>query len=153
MSNSQRITVGEVFRLPSENLHRYRDLSLFSPFFLFSLLGMVDIFTPDHLHKLIGLKCLALATIALAMARERGVLVGAILGFGAVRFLVTVLLAPSLGAVGGFLVASTTFILAVCVWSDYKPSYELPDRVRSLDFIVSLSSVGVTLAAAAWMGS
>ena len=73
MSNSQRIIDGDVFRLPSENLHRYRDLFLFSPFFLFIIFGIIDIFTPDHIHRAIELNCLALAAIALFLARQLSV--------------------------------------------------------------------------------
>ena len=91
MSNWRRIIDGDVFRLPSENLHRHRDLFLFSPFFLFSIVGIIDIFNPEHIHRVIWLNCLALAAIAVFLARERSVPLGTVLGFCVVRFLVTLL--------------------------------------------------------------
>ena len=91
MLNPQRMIDGEVFRLASENIHRHRDLFPVSPFFLFFIFGIIDIFTPDHIHRVIELNCLALAAIALFLARQLSVPLGTVLGLCVVRFLVTLL--------------------------------------------------------------
>ena len=151
MPKWNRIIVGDAFRLPSRNFNYYRDLFLIWPFLLFSIAGIIHVFTSDHLHRVLGMKCLVLAALALALARERRILFLGALGFCAVRFLFALVMTQDWRALVGLLATGIPLLLSVRFLADYKPSYEWPEGLSIVSLIVGLSSLGLTLAAFSWI--
>jgi hypothetical protein len=144
MPSWKRIIVGD-----GQDVNYYRDLFFSPPFILFSIVGIIDIFSPDH--RMIGLKCLALAAIALALAKERGIMAGALLGFCAVRFLFTLVVTQDWRALAGLLATGIPLGLAIRYWANYQPSYEWPKGVHIVDLLLGSLSFGLTLATAYWV--
>ena len=77
MPNWKRIIIGEAFKLPSNDFNYYRDLALIWPFVFFSIVSVVQGFTPSrspadtlffHRAVVIALLCLLLAKEKLMMA-------------------------------------------------------------------------------------
>jgi hypothetical protein len=149
--NWNRIVVGDAFRLPSRNFNYYRDLFLLCPFVVFSIAGIIHASAPDHPHRILGMKCLVLAALALALARERRILLMGALGFCAARFLFALVMTQGWKALVGLLVTGIPLVLSVRFLSDYKPRYEWPEGLTIAGLIVGLSSLIFTLAPFTWI--
>lgn len=151
MPNWKRIVVGDAFRLPSRDFNYYRDFFLFWPFLIFTILGLVNLITPDHAHTALGMKCLALGALAILLARERLILFLGALGFCAIRFLIVLLITGDWSALLALLATAIPVIWSVFVLSDYKPSYEWSNKLSVIDVVLSVSSLGFTLVVFSWI--
>ena len=149
--NWKRIVIGDAFRLPSRNINYYRDLFLLWPFLLFTMVGLIHLFTPDQAHRILGIKCLALAALAILFARERLILLLGALCFCAIRFLFALVITHDWKALVGLLATGIPLLLSVRFWADYKPSYQWPNNLSLLDLVVGFSSLGVTLMVFFWI--
>jgi hypothetical protein len=78
--------VEEAFKLPSRNFDYYRDTFLMWPIWLFSFGSIIDILTPaSPAYRVYGFKLAASAIVAVALAKERLILLAAGAGFVAIR--------------------------------------------------------------------
>ncbi len=151
MPNWKRVVVGDAFRIPSREINYYRDLFLLWPFLLFSIAGLIHVFTPDHYHRVLGAKCLALAVLAIVLARERLVLFLGALGFCALRFLGALFISRDWRILVGLLATGIPLLLSFRFWGNHKLSYEWPKGLSVVDLIVGLSSLGLTFAIFSWI--
>jgi hypothetical protein len=92
----------------------------------FTILGLVNLFTPDRAQTVLGMKCLALSV--------RLILFLGALGFCAIRFLIVLLIT---GAWRALLATGTPIPLAVF---EYKPSYEWSTKLSLIDLVLGVSS-------------
>lgn len=145
MPNWKKVIVGDAFRLPSRNLNYYRDLFLLWPFLLFAIAGLLHTFAANRHEKVVGMKCLGLAFLAVVLARERLLLIFGAFGFCAVRFLFAALLTQDKRALVGLLATSIPLLLFVRFKRNYKPSYDWPDGLSIIDLVIGLSSLLLTL--------
>ncbi len=88
MPNWKQVIVGDAFRVPSRDFNYYRDSFLIWPFLLFTIAGLVNLFSGNHDH-LLGFKFVGLSLLSILLARERIILVGGALGFCAVQSLLS----------------------------------------------------------------
>jgi cell division protein FtsW (lipid II flippase) len=146
--NWKSLLVGETAR----DINYYRDLFLLWPFLLFTIAGLVEVFSPTHAQRIDGLKFLALGAATIALARERFILFLGALGFCAVRLPFALLKShdtPTLVAVLG---TGLLLVLALRLGRNYKPSYEWPKDLHILDLVIGLSSLALTLFAFTHIG-
>jgi len=141
----KRVIVGDAFQLPSREFNYYRDLFLIWPFLLFTIVGLVNLFSAGHDHGL-GFKCMALSLVTLLLARERFILIGGALGFCAVQSGISFVLKHNWIALAVSISSSTLFLLVLRGLRDYTPSYSTPKGIRIADILTGLTSLGLTLA-------
>jgi hypothetical protein len=146
----KRVIVGDAFQLPSREFNYYRDLFLIWPFLFFTIVSLVNLFSMGQDHRL-GFKCLALSLATLLLARERFVLIGAVLGFCAVQSGVSFALKHKWVALVVSILTGVVFLLLIRSMRDYKPSYRWPKGLSIVDLLVGLSSLGLTLAFFSWL--
>lgn len=151
MPNWNRIIVGDAFRVPSHNINYYRDLILLWPFLLFSISALAHLFTPGHDHRVVGLKCAALAILSIILAKEKKVLFLAAVGFCAIRFLFAFVVTQDWRALIGFLITGVPLLFTIRFWAEYKPSYEWPQKRTVVDLVLGLASLAATLTAFQWL--
>ena len=143
--NWKQIIVGDAFRVPSTDVNYYRDSFLVWPFMLFSIIGLVNLFTRGVDHRL-GIKYSALAIAAILLAKERAILFLAALGFCALQSLISFGLKHEWVALATAMLTGAPFLLFLRAWADYKPSYQRSRGSTMVDLIISISSLGLTLA-------
>lgn len=142
MPDWRRIVIGDAFKTADRNY--YRDLFLLWPFFLFSLVAVIN-FSPaqPHSERLYTYKLAACALAALMLAKEKAFLLLGSLGFVALRLGVALLLGRWWSwrhllafAILASLAAVLTMVLNARGW---KPSYTVPDGMHVWEL---LSGVG-----------
>jgi hypothetical protein len=146
----KRVIVGDAFQLPSRDFNYYRDLFLIWPFLLFTIAGLVNLFSVGHDHRL-GFKFMALSLVTLLLARERFVLLGGALGFCAVQSGISFALKPEWVALTVSVLTGVVFLLLIRSMRDYKPSYRWPKGLSIVDLFIGLSSLGLTIALFFWL--
>ena len=150
MPDWKRVIIGDAFQLPSREFNYYRDLFLIWPFLLFTVAGLVNLFSVGHDHRL-GLKCMALSFVTLLLARERFALVGGALGFCAVESGISFALRHEWVALAVSILTGVVFLLLIRSMRDYKPSYRWPKGLSTVDLVLGLSSLGLTIALFSWL--
>jgi hypothetical protein len=144
------VIVGDTFQLPSRDFNYYRDLFLFWPFLLFTIVGLVNLFGVGHDHR-VGIKFVALSLVTILLARERFILIGGALGFCAVQSGISFVLKHDWIALAASISSSTLCLLLLRGLKDYKPSYSMPKGIRIADILTGLTSLGLTLALFSWI--
>lgn len=152
MPNWKRIIAGDAFSLSSRRGNYYRDLALLWPFILFSLSAVSEFFSPTasrHYWAVLGV----VAVVLLGLAKEKFLLLLGSLAWVAVRSLWAVVMIGhdrNLILVG----AASWLVLPIGVFLGrrYRPScYEWPREVGTLDTLIGVGSLAVTLALKIWL--
>jgi hypothetical protein len=146
----KRVIVGDAFQLPSHEFNYYRDLFLLLPFLVFTIAGLVNLFSVGHDHQE-GVKFVALSFVTILLARERFILIGGALGFCAVQSGISFVLRHDWIALAVSISSSLFFLLLVRSLKDYKPSYSLPKGIRIAGILIGLTSLGLTVALFSWI--
>jgi hypothetical protein len=146
----KRVIVGDAFQLPSRDFNYYRDLFLIWPFLLFTIAGLVNLFSVGHDHRF-GFKCVALSLVTLLLARERLALLGGALGFCAVQSGISFVLHRDWAALAVSILTGVVFLLLIRSIRNDKPSYRRPNGLSTVDLVVGLSSLGLTIALFSWL--
>jgi hypothetical protein len=127
-------------RLFSRDLNYLRDVALFWPFAIYSILAVGSAFSPGN--RDLALRCGAVAVTALLLARERLVLFFVALGFIAIRCVITLILHPwSWSAFVAGILTGVPFLLANRYWRNPKLAYEFPKEMRLIDALWSVASI------------
>ncbi len=122
MPDWKRIIVGDAFALDSRDKNFYRDIFLFVPFLLFSIMAVSGLFAANHDFLYIG-KCGLLSLLAVALMRERLVIVGASLGFVCLQSGVSFVIKRNPIALVVSILSGVACLLLFRSLKDYKPSY------------------------------
>jgi hypothetical protein len=146
----KRAIVGDAFQLPSREFNYYRDLFLIWPFLLFTIAGLVNLFSAGDDHRL-GFKCLALSLVTLLLARERFALIGGALGFCAVQSGISFAIKHEGVALAVSITTGFVFLLLIRSMKGYKPNYRRPKGLSVVDLLVGVSSLGLTIALFSWL--
>jgi hypothetical protein len=146
----KRIIVGDAFQLSSHDLNYFRDLFLAWPLLLFTIAGLVDLFSGGQNHRL-AIRCLALSLVALLLARERLILIAGALGFCAVQTGISFVLRHDWIALTVSVLSGALFLLLIISFKEYKPSYSVRRGHTIADLLVGLSSLGFTIALFSWI--
>jgi hypothetical protein len=144
MPNWKRILVGDAFLLPSTDFDYYRDSVLVWPFVLFSIAGVVNLFTRGINHEA-GIEYSAMAIAAILAARERIILLGAALGFCTWQSSISFGLKHEWSAFAIAVLTGSSFVFLVRAFADYKPTYQVARGLTMVGLILSASSLGITL--------
>jgi intracellular septation protein A len=128
----------------SRDLNYLRDLALFWPFVLCSIIAVGCAFSGRE--RQIGIRCAALAIVALLAAKERLLLFIVSLGFIAIQCAITLVLHPwSWGVFAAGVVTAGPFLVANRYWRKPKLAYRLPSEFRLVDALWSIASLCGTL--------
>jgi hypothetical protein len=127
-------------RLFSRDINYLRDSALFWPFVLYSIFTVGRAFSPPY--RQLGLRCGAVAIVALLLAKEKLVLFLVALGFISIQCAINLVLHPWSWAVfaAGVLTAGP-FLLANRYWRKPKLAYKLPSEFRLVDALWSIASL------------
>jgi hypothetical protein len=145
LPNWKRLIVGDAFASPSRDLNFYRDLFLTVPFLLFALAAIGSLFAPTHDYRL-AIKSAGSSLLALALARERFVLISGSLGFVCVECLGTFLLRHDLIALVVSIATGALFLVVIRSLKGYKPSYSTARGGTIATSVIALVSLGFTIA-------
>jgi hypothetical protein len=141
MLNWRRIIVGDAFRLYSRDFNYYRDLALFWPFLLFSIIAFSEFYTRTTTRGY-RIAMLGIDLACLILAKEKLMLVTASMGFVALRCV----WAFATGARGLSLLitlAATAGLTAFVVFARGSTpiSYKHPEKTGIVDVVVGLGSL------------
>jgi hypothetical protein len=150
MPNWKQVIVGDAFRVPSRDINYYRDSFLIWPFLLFTIAGLVGLFSRGQ-HNRLGLKFIALSVLCILLARERFILIGGALGFCAVQSSLSFLLRHDLVGLAVAIPAGALFLVLLWFMKDYKPSYGWPRGLTIADLLLGLSSLGFSIVVFHWI--
>ncbi len=150
MPNWKQVIVGDAFRVPSRDFNYYRDSFLIWPFLLFTIAGLVNLFSGNHDH-LLGFKFVGLSLLSILLARERIILVGGALGFCAVQSLLSLFFRHDWIGLVVAIPTGALFLLLIRWLKDYKPSYRWPRILSITDLLVGLSSLGFSIVVFRWI--
>jgi hypothetical protein len=151
MLNWRRIIIGDAFQLYSRDFNYYRDLALFWPFLLFSIVAFSEFYarTTTQGHRI---AMLAIAIACLILAKEKLLLIAVSMGFVALRCVWAFVtgtrglsLFVAFVATGG-LTAFITFAR-----KSTPMSYEYSKRTGAVDLVVGLGSLVGTIALKIWL--
>lgn len=151
MPNWRQVIVGDAFRVPSRDLNYYRDTFLLWPFLLFTIAGLVNLFSPGRDHRL-GLIFAGLSVLSILLARERLILIGGALGFCAVQSLVSFFLRHEWVGLAVAIPSGALFVVLIRYLKGYKPSYGWPRGLSIADLLVGLLSLGFSILVFHWIG-
>ena len=151
MLSWKRAIVGDAFRVPSRDFNFYRDSFLAWPFLLFTIAGLVNLFSRGADHRP-GFEFAALSLVSLLLARERFILIGGALGFCAVQSLLSFFLRHERVGLLVAIITGALFVVFIRSLKNYKPSYEWPKGLSIAALLVGLSSLGFTLLVFRWIG-
>jgi hypothetical protein len=88
MTDRRRWVIGDALAWPSEDWNYYRDPFLVWPFLIGSIIAVSSLFGPNHDYRLAA-KATVVSIIFVLLAKEKFVLITAILGFAAVQSLLS----------------------------------------------------------------
>jgi hypothetical protein len=150
MSRWKEVIVGDALHVPSRDFNYYRDRLLVWPFLLFMIAAIANVFSRSHDFRLI-LELIALSIVSLLIARERLILIGIALGVCLVQSLLSFLLKHDWVGLAVGIPSGVLFLVLVRSLKGYKPSYGWPKGLSIVDLLVSLSSLGISIAMLRWM--
>jgi hypothetical protein len=151
MAKWRRILIGDAFRLYSHDFNYYRDLALFWPFLLFSIITLSEfsVRTTTQEHRTI---MAVIAFTCLILAKEKLLLLGASLGFVAMRCVWAFALGTrDIKVLITLAVSVSITVLIIFVKRNRRLSYEYPEKTGTLDVVVGLGSLVGTLALKIWL--
>jgi hypothetical protein len=128
----------------SRDLNYLRDVALFWPFVISSIVAVSAVFSPSD--RQLALRCAALAVGAILLAKERLLLFFAAMALVAVRGTVWLVIRPWSWSI--FAITALTgipFLIAKRVWRHPKLVDQLPSEFRLIDALLSVVSVCGTL--------
>jgi hypothetical protein len=132
-------------RLFSRDLNYLRDLFLAWPFVIFLIIGVASIFSAPHRQE--AVRWLAVATVAILLAKERVVLLFAALGFIMIQSAITLVVHPwSWGVLAAGTLSAAPFLIARRYRWAPRPSYPVPDELGAVDVLWSVAAICATLA-------
>jgi hypothetical protein len=140
MPNWKQVIVGDAFRVPSRDLNCYRDTFLIWPFLLFTIAGLVNLFSTGRDHRL-GFIFAGLSLLSILLARERLILIVGALGFCAVQWLLSFFLRHDRVGLAVAVPSGALFVVLIRSLKGYKPSYGWPTSLSIADVLVGLSSL------------
>ncbi|HEY6466727.1 MAG TPA: hypothetical protein VIY69_12090 [Candidatus Acidoferrales bacterium] len=152
MPDWNRLIVGDAFRVTSRDFNYYRDLFLFWPICLFAIATLSMFFRGERDYRLALL--LAVCISALLLAKERSVLIAAVLGFCASQAFFHFGIKHDWVALEWALICGTLFLalLLRLARGDHKLSYKISRGGPFIaDFLVGLPSLGFAILVIRWI--
>jgi len=131
-------------RLFSRDVNYLRDVALFWPFVISSIVAASAMFSQSD--RQLGLRCAGLAIVALLLARQKLVIFLVALGFCAIQGAWWLVIRPWNWSI--FAVTALTgvpFLIANRFWRNPKLAYRLPSEFRLVDALLSVVSICGTL--------
>ncbi len=138
MPDWKRLIVGDAFALDSRNRNFYRDMFLFAPFLLFSVIAVSGLLGPKR-DYLVAVKSGLLSLLAVALARERLLLLASSLGFVCLQSGISFAVKRDPIAL---VVSILTGAACLCLmrWlKNYKPSYSFEKGVTIATVLVMMA--------------
>jgi hypothetical protein len=153
MRDWNRLIVGDAFKLPSRDINYYRDMFLLWPILAFSGAAIVHIIAPESAaYRIYGFKLAACAIIAIALAKERLVLIAAGAGYVAIRLAVALAFTQDWRTYSvGFLLSAGIALTALRLRKDRKPSYERPAKTNVVGLVMVVAGIGTAVAVGLWL--
>jgi len=153
MPRWKRLIIGDAFEPASRKVNFYRDLALLWPFMLFSLMAVSEVFHPTaSRHYWIFLA--AVAVFLLALAKEKVLLLLAVLALVAVRCVwVSIAIRRDVWVIVTGVVCGLIILLATLVGRGYRPSYDWPENTGILELLVGVGSLTATIMLKIWLDS
>jgi hypothetical protein len=131
-------------RLFSRDVNYLRDLALFWPFVISSIVAVSAAFSQSD--RQLAFRCGALAVVAILLAKEKLLLFLAAMALVAIRGTVWLIIRPwswSLFAVTAL--TGVPFLIANRFWRNPKLAYQLPSEFRLVDALLCVVSLCGTL--------
>jgi hypothetical protein len=122
MLDWKRLIVGDAFALESRDKNFYRDMFLFVPFLLFAIQAVSGLLGAKHDYVGAG-KCGLLSLLAVALMKERLLLIASSLGFVCVQSGTSFALKRDPVALAVSVLTGVACFLLIRSLRDYKPSY------------------------------
>jgi len=141
----RRLIIGDAFALQSRDPNFFRDVFLVIPFLLSTIIAVTAALGPAHDYRA-AMKCAVISLLALLLARERFVLIGASLGFVCLQSLISFVLKHDPIALAVSIVSGVGFLLLIRWLGDYKPSYSVAKGTTISTVLVVLVSGAFTFA-------
>jgi hypothetical protein len=119
----------------------------------FSGAAIVHIIAPESpAYRIYGFKLAACAIVALALAKERPVLIAAGAGYVAIRLAVALVFTQDWRTyLGGFLLSAGIGLVVLLLRKDWKPSYERPVKTNVVGLAIGVAGLGVAVAVGLWL--
>lgn len=136
--------VSRPLRLFSRDINYIRDVLLFWPLVMFSILAVYGAFHPEH--RQLGFRCAIAAIASVLLAKERLALFLVATGFVAGQCALSLAVGRwrwTLFIVG--LLTGIPSLLAYRYWRKPRLAYELPSEWRLVDFLLWLASLLIAL--------
>jgi len=141
----RRLIIGEAFALQSRDPNFLRDVFLVIPFLLSTIIAVTAVLGPAHDYRA-AMKCAVISLLALLLARERFVLIGASLGFVCLQSLISFVLKHNPIGLAVSILSGVPFLLLIRWLADYKPSYSATKGTTMSTVLVVLVSGVFTFA-------
>jgi hypothetical protein len=141
----RRLIIGDAFALQSRDPNFFRDRFLVFPFLLSTIMAVTAALGPAHDYRA-AMKCAVVSVLAILLARERLVLIGASLGFVCLQSLISFALKPDPIALAVSIVSGVAVLLVIRWMGDYKPSYSVTKGTTISTVLVMLVSGVFTFA-------
>lgn len=145
MPDWRRLIIGEAFALQSRDPNFLRDVFLVIPFLLSTIIAVTAVLGPAHDYRA-AMKCAVISLLALLLARERFVLIGASLGFVCLQSLISFVLKHNPIGLAVSILSGVPFLLLIRWLADYKPSYSATKGTTMSTVLVVLVSGVFTFA-------
>jgi hypothetical protein len=153
MRDWNRLIVGDAFKLLSRDMNYYRDMFLLWPILAFSSAAIVHIISPEPpAYRIYGFKLAACAIVAIALAKERLILITGGAGYVAIRLAVALALTQDWRTyLVGFLVSAAIVFAALWLGKDWKSSYERPAKTSLVGLAMGVAGIGAAVAVGLWL--
>jgi len=141
----RRLIIGDGFALQSRDPNFLRDVFLTIPFLLCTIIAVTAALGATHDYRAV-IKCAVISVLAILLARERFVLIGASLGFVCLQSLVYFVLKHDPIALAVSILSGVPLLLLIRWLADYKPSYSVEKGTTISTVLVVLVSGVFTFA-------
>lgn len=144
MSSEASKNVSGSRKLFSRDANYLRDVTLVWSFIIFSIIAVGCAFSSPN--RQLGIRCAALAIVAILLAKERLILFLGALGFCAIQGVVALVVHPWKWPVFAVtLLTGVPFLLANRNWRKPKMAYQLPSEFGAVDMLLSFAAMCGTL--------
>ena len=131
-------------RLFSRDVNYLRDVILVWPFIISSIAAVSWVFSQSS--RQLGIRCAALAIVALLLAKEKLLVFFGALGFCAIQGAIWLVIRPwSWPMVTVTALTGVPFLLANRYWRKPKLAYQLPKEFGAVDMLLSFASICGTI--------
>ncbi len=145
MPDWRRLIIGDAFALQSRDPNFLRDVFLVIPFLLSTIIAVTAVLGPAHDYRA-AMKRAVISLLALLLARERFVLIGASPGFVCLQSLISFVLKHNPIGLAVSILSGVPFLLLIRWLADYKPSYSVTKGTTMSTVLVVLVSGVFTFA-------